>query len=43
MKRWQIFLFLALTLLSLVGCAAGDGSYTGAPEQRPTEYDSPRP
>jgi len=43
MKRWQKIMFLALGLLTLFGCAAGDGSYIGAPEQRPMEYESTRP
>ncbi len=43
MKSWLTSLFLALILCSLAGCAAGDGTYTGAPEQQPVEYQSPRP
>lgn len=43
MKRWQAIMFLALIVFSLAGCVAGDRSYPGAPEQQPTEYESPRP
>jgi hypothetical protein len=34
---------LCLTLLTLAACVTGDGSYTGAPDPQPVEYQSTRP